>query len=306
MARTDPALVKNALRMKKAGNAIIRVVEGREIHPVNVRIGGFFRAPPRSELEPLVPELRWARDAAREALERLAGFTFPSLERDYEFVSLRHESDYPIERGRVVSSRGLDIAVSEWDRHFVEEQVPHSTALHARLRERGHYLAGPLARFNLNFDRLSPLAREAAERIGLVPPVRNPFRMILVRMVEAIYAYDEALRIIESYAPPTPAAVDAPPRAGTGYGATEAPRGLLYHRYSLDHDGTILDARIVPPTSQNQATIEADIATFAPRILDLPMDAATHALEQLIRSYDPCISCATHFLDLTVHREPAA
>jgi coenzyme F420-reducing hydrogenase alpha subunit len=202
-----------------------------------------------------------------------------------------------------VSSTGLDVAVREYDEHFVEEHVPHSTALHSRLRGRGAYLCGPLARFNLNFDRLSDAAREAARETGLSVPCRNPFKGILVRAIEVLQALDEAARIIEAYTPPDRAFIEAPTRAGTGYGCTEAPRGILYHRYTVDERGIILDAKIVPPTSQNQATIEEDLFALAPALLDLPHEEATRRAEQAVRNYDPCISCATHFLTLRIERE---
>ena len=214
-------------------------------------------------------------------------------------------SEYPFNEGRLVSNKGLDIAVRDYEAHVVEEHVAHSNALHAVLKERGAYLVGPLARYNLNFDRLSPLAQEAARQAGLGPVCRNPFQSILVRSVEILYACDEALRLIAAYEPPEQPAVALVPRAATGYGCTEAPRGILYHRYDLDDDGTILDAKIVPPTSQNQKRIEQDLAHFVAQSLTLPQEQLTWQCEQAIRNYDPCISCATHFLRLHLEREDA-
>jgi coenzyme F420-reducing hydrogenase alpha subunit len=153
---------------------------------------------------------------------------------------------------------------------------------------------------------LSPLAADAAREAGLTvaqgTACRNPFRSIVVRAVEVLYAVDEALRIIDGYQPPDRPFVEVPPRAGVGGGATEAPRGLLYHRYALDDDGTIIAARIVPPTSQNQASIEHDLRGIVQTRLNVPDEALALVCEQTIRNYDPCISCATHFLDLTVER----
>ena len=201
-----------------------------------------------------------------------------------------------------MSTGGLDIAPSEWDDWFVEEPVAHSNALHARIRGRGAYLAGPLARFNLNFDALSPVAREAALAAGVGPTCRNPFQSIVVRSVEMLYACDEALRIIAAYEPPDGRRSRSVPRAGVGFGVSEAPRGLLWHRYEIDDDGTILDARIVPPTSQNQLAIEQDLRAFVQRHVRLPDDELRDRCEQAIRNHDPCISCATHFLTLDVER----
>lgn len=179
--------------------------------------------------------------------------------------------------------------------------MPHSNALHATFDGR-RYVVGPLARYSLNSGALTPLAAQAARAAGLGPTCRNPFQSIVVRTVELVYALDEAVRIIDEWQGAREAAVAVPARAGEGHGATEAPRGLLYHRYRIDADGRILDAQIVPPTSQNQPSIEDDLRGFVQKRLDLPHDELTRQCEMAIRNYDPCISCATHFLDLTVQR----
>jgi coenzyme F420-reducing hydrogenase alpha subunit len=303
LARDHPDLVQAGLQLKKAGNQLVTVIGGREIHPVNLRVGGFYRAPAQREFAAVREALERGRETSLALTRWAAGFTFPDFEQDYEFVAMSHPEDYAIERGRIVSSAGLDIDVRAYDEHFVEEHVEHSNALHSRLRERGSYCVGPMARFALNADRLSPLAREAAAEAGLdAAACRNPFRSILARCVELVYACDEALRLIDRWQPPEQPAVDLVPRQATGYGCSEAPRGLLYHRYSIDGDGVIRDAQIVPPTSQNQLTIERDLAAFVGRHQHLPDAALTLACEQAIRNYDPCISCATHFLQLEVDR----
>ena len=302
LARDAPDVVASALEMKKIGNELMTVVGGREVHPINVKVGGWYRAPRKGELTPLVPKLERAREIALEAVRITSGFDFPDYEQDYELVALDHPGEYPIDRGRVVSNRGLDIPVTEYDDHFVEEHVEWSNALHSRIIERGSYLCGPLARFALAADRLSPIARDAAGEAGLEPSERNPFKSIVVRSVELVYAADEALRIIAEYEEPDAPAVEVEPRAGVGYGCTEAPRGILYHRYEIDAEGSILDAKIVPPTSQNQRTIEEDLRGVVERSLDMPDEELTIRCEQTIRNYDPCISCATHFLTLDVER----
>jgi coenzyme F420-reducing hydrogenase alpha subunit len=303
MARDHGEAVRRGLSIKKAGNELMTLLGGREIHPINVRVGGFYRAPRRRELTTLTDRLERARDQAMEALRWVAGFDFPDCERDYTFVSLRHPSEYPFNEGRIVSSRGLDIDASEFDAHFEEFHVERSTALHARMRHDGSsYLVGPLARYALNFDRLSPLAREAAREAGLGPVCANPYRSIVVRAVETLYALDEALRIIARYEEPERPFVAIEPRAGAGSAATEAPRGMLHHRYRLEADGSIAEAVITPPTSQNQGTIEEDLTTFVGAFLDLPQDELRHRCEQTVRNFDPCISCSTHFLRLDIDR----
>jgi coenzyme F420-reducing hydrogenase alpha subunit len=302
MARDHGDIVRRGLALKKAGNEIMALLGGREIHPINVRVGGFYRAPRRRELEPLAERLRWAREAALETVRWTAAFDFPDRERAYVFVALRHPGEYPFNEGRIVSSQGLDIAAAEYDEHFEESHVERSTALYSRLRGGGSYLVGPLARYSLNFDRLSPLAQDAARAAGLGTECTNPYRSIVVRAVEVVYACDEALRIIEAYDEPERPFVAIEPGAGVGFGATEAPRGLLYHRYRLEADGTVAEARIVPPTSQNQASIEEDLASYIGGFLDLPDDDLRHRCEQTVRNYDPCISCSTHFLRLDLDR----
>lgn len=303
MATDHPEIVQRGLQLKKAGNEILTLLGGREVHPINVRVGGFYHVPSKRELAPLAERLKWAREAALATVQWVAGFSFPDFTRDYEFVALRHPDEYPFNEGRLVSNKGLDIAVTAYDEHFVEEQVPYSNALHSRRKGGGAYFAGPLARYNLNFDKLSPIAQEAARQAGLGPVCQNPFQSIIVRSVEILYACDEALRLIEAYEMPDAPAVAVTPRPATGYGCTEAPRGLLYHRYRIDAQGQILDAKIVPPTSQNQKTIEEDLYALIPPYLDAPQHALTWRCEQAIRNYDPCISCATHFLHLTLERE---
>jgi coenzyme F420-reducing hydrogenase alpha subunit len=302
MARDHGDAVRRGLELKKAGNDILTLIGGREIHPINVRVGGFYRTPHRHELTPLAETLKWARDAALETVRWVAKFDFPDRARDYTFVALRHHEEYPSNEGRIVSNRGLDILPAEYDSYFEETHVARSTALHSRLRDGSSYLVGPLARYSLNFDRLSPLAQRAAREAGLSTTCTNPYRSIIVRAVEVLYACDEALRIIDAYEEPDRPVVEVSPAAGIGYGATEAPRGLLYHRYRLEPDGTIAEARIVPPTSQNQASIEEDLANYVGGFLDLPDEALRLRCEQTVRNYDPCISCAAHFLRLDMDR----
>jgi sulfhydrogenase subunit alpha len=302
MARDHREAVERGLALKKAGNELLRLLGGREIHPINVRIGGFYRTPTRAELMPLAESLKRARDLAVEILRWAASFPFPDVARDYEFVALRHPQEYPMNGGRIVSSAGLDIAAGDYESEFLERQVPYSTALHSQLKRRGAYLVGPMARYALNRDRLPAEVQALAEEVGLEPICRNPFRSILVRAIEIVYACGEALQLIADYEPPLRPFVSPKSRAGVGYACTEAPRGLLYHRYQLDSEGTILDARLVPPTAQNQGVIEEDLREVAAANLDRDEETLKANCEQSIRNHDPCISCAAHFLQLRVHR----
>jgi sulfhydrogenase subunit alpha len=302
MAKEHPKEVEQALRLKKSGNEIVALLGGREIHPVNVRVGGFYKVPSKKDLVPLAEKLKWARDAALTTVLWTAKLPFPEFEQDYEFVALRHPGEYSMNEGRLVSSKGLDIAVKDYESTFFEEHVQRSNALHSVLRNRGAYFVGPLARFNLNHDKLSKVAQEAAREAKFKPGCRNPFKSIIARAVETLYACDEALRIIQAYEPPEKPAVDIAVKAGTGTATTEAPRGILYHRYRLDDSGTIQEAKIVPPTSQNQKVIESDLREFVAKNIRLPQTELAWQCEQAVRNYDPCISCATHFLKLSIER----
>lgn len=302
MAKDHPDTVTRGLRLKKAGNAIMTLLGGRSVHPVSVKVGGFSRVPLQRELEALKDELIWARDAAVETIRWVAGFDYPDFAPDYAFVALQHHGEYPFNEGLIVDGNGLRIAAADFERHFTKEQVSYSNALHWTLRG-SPYFVGPLARLNLNRDHLSPLAKQVLTETGLSLPLRNPFHAIVARSVEILYAIEETLRIIEGYEPPASPSVPVSVRAGTGMACTEAPRGILYHQYAVDGEGLIREAKIVPPTSQNQRRIEEDLRAYLPRVLDLPNKQAALACEKVIRCYDPCISCATHFLTLDIQQD---
>jgi coenzyme F420-reducing hydrogenase alpha subunit len=242
-------------------------------------------------------------EASIKTVRFVSTLKFPDFEQDYEFVSVGHDKEYPIHEGRIISNKGVDIPVSDFLNIFEEQHLGHSTSLHAVIKDRGAYHVGPMARYSLNFDKLTPLAQKAAIESGLGPECKNPFKSIIVRAVELVFACEEALRIIDDYEMPERPYIDAPPKAGIGHGATEAPRGLLYHKYEIDSDGVIKTARIIAPTSQNQKIIENDLAAFVPLNLNLSHDDLTWQCEQAIRNYDPCISCSCHFLKLDIERE---
>ncbi len=302
MAGQHKELVELGLRIKKAGNDIVTLIGGREIHPINVRVGGFYRCPSKAELQQLVPSLERSLEDMIEAVKWSAGLNFQDFEQDYTFVSLKHPDEYPFNEGRIVSNRGLDIDASEYEQHFVEHHADYTNALHGLMRDGSTYLVGPLARFNNCFDQLPESVKELAEAVSVTPPVLNPFKSIVVRGLEVVFALEEALRIINSYEQPAEPAVPFEVKASEGWAVTEAPRGSLYHRYKLAADGKIEEAQIVPPTSQNQKRIETDLTAFLPDRLEYEDEQLTLECEQLVRSYDPCISCATHFLDVTVNR----
>jgi len=312
LAKKFPDEVKRALRMKKIGNRLLEVLGGRAIHPVNLAVGGFYRLPKKDELQQLIPDLEWGLRAAVETAKWVAGFSFPDFLQPYQYVALSRPDEYAILDGELVSSQGMTCSVNEYESHFREEQVPHSTALHSKLStSKDPYFVGPLARINLNHEHLSPTAKETAASVSFPIPCFNPHMGIVARSIEVIHAFEEALERVQAYKPMveprgTSTGIDSQQalHGGSGCAATEAPRGTIYHRYEVDQTGRISLAKIVPPTSQNQGQIEADLRKMLTKLVEQPDEEIAKQCERLVRSYDPCISCSTHFLNLRVERLP--
>lgn len=303
LAAIEPETVKNALRLKKIGNEILKAIGGRSVHPVNVCVGGFYSWPDSESLSALLPELDWGLDWAVKSVMWAVSLPYPELDVDYEFVAMHDEAEYGVIRGEIWSSKGRRLQVPEFETAYIEEHVRHSNALHGHTKEGGTYLVGPLARVNLNYEQLMPASRQALKDAKLALPLKNPYKSFIARAIELVHFLEEAILLVKSYAPRGPSHVELSLHAGEGAGASEAPRGLLYHRYKIDKDGLIQFARIVPPTAQNLPRIEADLFTIAPTLAKLSAADATRRAEDLVRAYDPCISCATHFLKLEIREE---
>lgn len=305
LAAAAPEIVVNALRLKKIGNKILSTIGGRSVHPVNVCVGGFHSWPEAAGLNALLPELEWGLAACVGYVEWAAGLPYPELESDYECVALHDEHEYGVMHGEVRSSKRGGIPVQDFESRYIEDQAKHSNALHSHTNEKSTYLVGPLARLNLNHDQLSPTAKKAMQTAKVDLPIRNPYKALLARAIELVQFFDEAIQLVKAYRPEGPAHLELRLHEGEGAAATEAPRGLLYHRYKVDARGLIQFAKITPPTAQNLPRIEEDLLALAPGLIDLPEEQATRKAEDLVRAYDPCISCATHFLKLKVEETPA-
>ena len=294
----EPEAVKRGFALQRAGNEILALLGARSVHPVGARLGGFHRAPAEREVEALLLRLEALLPEAEETVAWCASLQFPQVEQRFVSVALEEGERYPFNGGRILSSEGLAIDPLAWPEHFEEHQVPHSTALHATLHGRS-YLVGPLARLNLARHRLPPRAAAALEASGIAFPSANLFHSIVARAVELLAAMEEAVELLRAYRPPEGGqpAREWRPRAGVAAWATEAPRGVLWHRYEVDGEGRVVAARIVPPTSQNQGRMEEDLRLSLEALgVDAGEEAVRHRAEQVVRNYDPCISCATHFL----------
>lgn len=301
LAKDHPDAVRRGMRLQGLGNAIVKIFGGRAVNPVGVRPGGFYRAPARGEVRALLERLREALPETAAMVRWVAGLPLPTVVRETSWVSLRHPQEYPMEQGQIHSSSGLTIEAHEFDQHYREVQVPHSTALHCHLHGQP-YWTGPLPRLNNNLDRLPEPTRRLVDGLDVAWPSKNPYHSALARAIEMHVAMVEAIRLLEEYRGPFKPYVDVTPRAGVGAGCTEAPRGILWHRYELDGAGQVVKATIVPPTSQNQSWIEEDLRQSVMESLAMSDDELRLRLESAVRNYDPCISCSTHFLRVTVER----
>ncbi|MBI2876322.1 MAG: Ni/Fe hydrogenase subunit alpha [Candidatus Tectomicrobia bacterium] len=300
MAGDHREAIERALRLKKLGNDLTRLIGGREVFPISLCVKGFGRVPSRADLLALKDDLEQGREDAWETARLVARLPLPDFVRPCEHVALTGAGRYPVNETGLHSSEGLRIPLREYRQHVKERQVPDSNMLHSYIEGRGSFLVGPLARVNLNFGLLSPAAQRAARESGVTFPSFNPFVSVVARAVELIHAIDECLELVGTLNPQEEAPIRVEPRAGEGFGATEAPRGILYHHYRLNAQGLVEKADIVAPTSHNLYNIEQDLWELAPQVLHLPLEEATLRCEMAIRNYDPCISCGTHFLKLEI------
>lgn len=303
LAADAPDLVKKALKLKKVGNELLKTIGGRSVHPVNTCVSGFYRWPSVDAIHALVSDLEWAKQASIETAQWAATLNYPEFEQSYEFVALNRIDEYAIYDGYIASSTGQRVDPMDFEKNYIETHVEHSNALHSHTSGNTTYFVGPLARFNNNYKKLRPIAREVAKQIGFQPTVRNPYKSLLARAIELVHCCDLAIELANDYHPQGPCSKEIKVRPGEGWGVSEAPRGLLYHRYVVDEQGLVRFARITPPTAQNFAQMEADLWAIAPAVIKKPQEEASLAFEHLLRSYDPCISCATHFLRLKIDRE---
>jgi len=292
-------IAKRGLSFKKLGNRILALLGGRPIHPVSVKVGGFSKLPEKKALLSLLPDLGEAFEESLREVEWAARLPFQDHTMDMECVSLCAPREYPMNHGNVISNKGINTPMGGFLAMLRESQVRHSTALHSKIRKDGlesPYLVGPISRVNLNVEKLPAEIREVLKKCGISPPIMNTRMGIIARSIELSYALHEAMRIIRVYEAPAEPSVRFEPREGEATWITEAPRGMLIHRYELDHEGCVKNCTLIPPTSQNLAQLEIDLRDFIQNHIGKPLDFLKKESEKIVRSYDPCISCSVHFV----------
>jgi len=301
LAKVNPDIVRKALKLKAFGNYVMEKIGGRSVHPVSCRIGGFYRVIRREELEDIKRESKDKQELAKELLEWILQLEIPKTKFDYEYLSLQDpEGEYPTIGGRIVSNKGMNISEEEFENNIEEFQVPYSTSLRCRIKGRGTYVTGPIARFNNNYKALRGEVRDILEAYGFKAPLVNTYQSIIARMAEIYHSTLEIERMINEYKEPEKPYIEGKVKAGWGCGASEAPRGILYHSYRINSEGYVEKARIITPTTQNLAHIEQDILMQIQEIINKPIDEAQLMVEMIVRNYDPCISCSVHAIKVRI------
>lgn len=294
-------MTKKGLNFKKIGNQIVSTIGGRSIHPVSVKVGGFFKMPKKKELTSMKNALQKAYEESLMGIKWSARLQFNDNSWDTEYVSLSHTDEYPMNYGHVISSKGMHVSMDKFLDNIQEYQVEYSTALHSGIKRDSTvspYMVGPVSRLNLNHSRLPAEIKYIIKEIGISLPITNTQMGIIARSIELSYALHEAIKLINEYEETEKPFIDFAPRAGDAVWITEAPRGMLIHRYEFDDSGYVNSCSIIPPTSQNLGHIERDIYFFVQNNIDRPADFIKKECEKIIRSYDPCISCSVHCLIL--------
>lgn len=286
--------IKQALRLKKLGNDLSEMVGGRAVHPISSVVGGFTKTPRKEDLAEIRQRSRRTKEDLWNTVDLFRSFDYPEIDRKSELIAISSDEEYAVNKGRLRSSSGLDSLEEEYRIHVQEKELNYSNTKNSLVKG-NDFLVGPIARVNLNYQKLTPDAKKAAEILGLNLPCYDPFANIKARVVELIYALDESIRIMDTLRldvseQPIQAEIGTPCE---GAALTEAPRGLLYHWYKLDSSGVVQKADIVPPTAHNSASIEASLCDLAPKLLKKDQNI-TLGCEKLVRAYDPCISCSVH------------
>ncbi|MGB9934796.1 MULTISPECIES: Ni/Fe hydrogenase subunit alpha [Thermodesulfovibrio] len=309
LIKSHPDVVRRALRMKRLCNELCDILVGRHVHPISAVVGGFTKLPSETDLEEMHKRLVELQKDMEATVELFSQLKFPEFERDTEYVALVNDEDeYPLLYGDIGSTDGYRVSKYEYKNVTNEFIVPYASAKRTKWH-RESYAVGALARFNLNYEKLHPKAKEAAATLGLKPKCINPYLNTVAQIVECVHCVEDAIRIIETLwqkginhdevvVPDINEHGFLPQRAGEGVGAVEVPRGLLIHHYECDERGIFRNANCVIPTNQNTHNIELDMLKLVPEIINQSPEEIRLSLEMLVRAYDPCISCSVHMVEV--------
>ena len=299
LVETHPEIVNIALRTKKMANDMVRIIGGRAVHPIRTVIGGFTKLPTEEEMIKMKEILQASYPDLEKSLEILRTLKIPEFERKTEYISISDTSDYALYDGNIKSTDGWEIDDQDYLDKMKEKVVKYSTAKHCWVNG-NVFMVGALARFNNNYQKLTDNAKKYAEELVLKAPCYNTFMNNIAQFVEIVHSIDDSIRLIdeilEEGLDEDKAMAEIKPKAGRGVGVVEAPRGLLIHDYTYNDKGRVEKANLIIPTGMNYANIEKDMHALVPSIIDKSEDEIKLACEMLIRAYDPCISCSTHFL----------
>ncbi len=305
LASSHPEEVKTVIRLHRLANEMSKMMAGRTTHPQRLIPGGFSKIPTVEELEDLKKRLAASVEDLNTVADLLAQLApgIPDFTRETEFISLKSDDEYALYDGYDFSSDTGKSDVHDYLDITNEYEVPQSTAKYTK-NNRESYMVGALARLNNNYEQLTPLAKKVSEKLGLKPMNFNPYMNSVAQVVEIVHSVEDSIAIIDelldkglkpqkNFHRP-----DVKVKAGTGVGAVEVPRGILFHEYTYDDNGVCTKANCIIPTNQNHANIQLDMEKLVPEILDKTEKEIELTLEMLVRAYDPCISCSTHYVDV--------
>jgi sulfhydrogenase subunit alpha len=301
LASSNPDEVKTVIRLHRTANEMSNLICGRTTHPQRLIPGGFSKIPSIKELTDLkkklkdsVPDLLIVANLVKSLAGKLPDFT-----RETEYIALTDDKEYALYDGQICSTDTGKAPVNEYLTYTNEYITPKSTAKWAK-HARDSYMVGALARLNINYDKLSPMAKDVAKMFGLKPINNNPFMNSIAQLVETVHSVEDSIKLLaefEASGLQTQSEYNKPNiqvKAGRGVGAVEVPRGILFHDYTYNAKGVCTKANCIIPTNQNHGNIELDLKALVPKLLDKTEKEIELNLEMLVRAYDPCISCSTH------------
>lgn len=288
--------LQTALSLMKAGNAILRIIGGRDLHPVSATVGGWLKLPAQKDIENIKKMLESSRQDAAKTCRLFSSLEYPSFESKAETFSLKCDNEYAVLEGKF-SSETCSFEKSQYKDFIKEYHEPRSTANFV-VKGDHRYMVGALSRLNNSHRQLSGNAKKMLELSKIKLPSKNPYLNNVAQAVEIMHCIDQGVAICNNLQIRSEQAEKMRLHAGTGIGALEVPRGTLWHEYTINENGQITNANIITPTAQNLLNIQEDIRDFVPRVTKKSKDKIILEIEKLIRSYDPCFSCSAHFLEV--------